>query len=710
MRWQRAARFVVAGVGLGTAVALVVLTRERPVVRPPVVTPGGDPAAVFQSAAGATVRHDGDRVVARVEYGQVRRYADRMEWEAFALTLDDGAKLSANRVTGTFTGANRDQPTSFAFDGDVRFQSAAGMSLEGDAGTYDDVSGTASIPGPAEIRRQGLQGRGTGGTYERSSGTFTLLADAELTVTPDGGEAPIALKARTITITGGGASMLLEQSAEILRASDTLRADRATVYFADQQQFRTIEMRGRSRVAPLAGKTSDLPDLQADDMELDFYPGGTALQRAALHRQATMVQRVAQGRRAISASDIRFATAPDGKTLTRLEASERVSVTLPASPTVAARTITGATLAASGNDQAGLTSAVFDGGVEFVEAASTGRQAGRRTGHGERLSLTVKGQLEAIDAAFFERDVRFVSGDVVGVGDLGDYRATKGELDLRPSSPTGGRRARVEDGAVIVEASERILVNLDTNDLYARGGVTTVSRAKSPGSRTSSAMFDGAQPLYGSGAEFWYDASTERFRYLGDGATLARLKQSDDSLVTGREVVFLQRTQELTASGQTESVFVASSGTTAAATRYRATGTMFRYDDASRTVINDGAPARLRFGTDDTEADRVVLTLAKEGRTVERMEATGNVRTNAQAGRLALADRVLYEPEADSYRLWGRPLTLWTRESDGTCTSQTGNFVRITGEVRAPEFPEADNPAGATSTSKLTCPPFFTAR
>jgi hypothetical protein len=81
-----------------------------------------------------------------------------------------------------------------------------------------------------------------------------------------------------------------------------------------------------------------------------------------------------------------------------------------------------------------------------------------------------------------------------------------------------------------------------------------------------------------------------------------------------------------------------------------------------------------------------------------------------QQGRQALGERLIYEAAADLYRLWGTPLTLWTRESDGTCVSQSGNFVRISGDVGAPEFPLADNPAGATSRSKLECPPFLAIR
>ncbi|MCC7007821.1 MAG: hypothetical protein IT184_03315 [Acidobacteria bacterium] len=709
MRWQKPARVIVAVIGLGTAAAIVLLTKDRPAVAPQASTTPADPAASYQSGAGETVRHEGNRLVARLEYGQVRRYDDRMEWDDFALELEDGASLTARRVKGTFAGANREQPSVFTAEGDVRFRSPDGAALEGDAGTYDDTNGMASIPGPATITRGRMTGRGRGGTYERNAGAFKLLAEASLTIAPEGGGTPIDASAGTITVVAGGSTLLLEQRARIGRESETLTADRATVYLADgQQQLRTIELRGHARVQPVPGRTSDMPDLQAQDLELDFHEDGTALRRGALHRQAVMTQRGGQGTRVIRGEEISFRMAPDGATLTRLDASQRVSVTLPPSATNAGRTITGATLAASGSDQAGLTAAVFDGGVEFTESAgaTAGRPASRRTGRSQRLSLAVKGQLDMIDAALFERDVTFKSQNMTGTADIGEYRAGQAELELRPGGASG-RRARVEDGQVIVEALERIVVDLDSNDLYARRGVTTVSRSAGAGRR--SAMFDASQPLYGTGAEFWYEAGAERFRYAGDAAARAQLKQSDDSFVLGRDIVFLQPAQDLSATGQVESVFAIASGTSTTSTRYRATAATFHYEDEKRTVTYTGAPATLKSHEDETVAAEIVLTLTGEGRTLERLEATGNVRTSVEQGRQALGDRLLYDAVADVYRLWGKPLTLWTRDADGTCTSQTGNFVRIGRDVRAPEFPVADNPAGATSTSKQACPAFLAA-
>src|SRR5690606_15483179 len=124
-----------------------------------------------------------------------------------------------------------------------------------------------------------------------------------------------------------------------------------------------------------------------------------------------------------------FRTASDGTTLTRLEArpegNGRITVRMPVSKTAPARTIVSRTLVADGTDGKGLTSAVFEGGVEVVETtARRGDQpAARREGTSRRLTLALDGALDAIREARFEENVEFSDGTMRGFGDTGTYRA-----------------------------------------------------------------------------------------------------------------------------------------------------------------------------------------------------------------------------------------------------------------------------------------------
>ncbi len=95
---------------------------------------------------------------------------------------------------------------------------------------------------------------------------------------------------------------------------------------------------------------------------------------------------------------------------------------------------------------------------------------------------------------------------------------------------------------------------------------------------------------------------------------------------------------------------------------------------------------------------------------MQRLLAEGDVYSTFSSGREARGSGLLYEADTDTYTLQGGPptpwaLTLMTKESDGTCSRQDGNFVRFAGETGAPDFPRDRNPGGAPLTTKLVCPP-----
>ena len=263
---------------------------------------------------------------------------------------------------------------------------------------------------------------------------------------------------------------------------------------------------------------------------------------------------------------------------------------------------------------------------------------------------------------------------------------------------------------MIVEAAEVITVNLDTNDLHATREVKTVSRPGKGAQASGSAMFNDRDPLYGSATEFWYVSARHAFKYAGAAAAPAQLKQTEESIVIGDEIVFEQDSQNLTAAGHVETTFTLVTDGTATAEppkRYHATAASMAYDDARHTATYRGNLAVLKEPDGETTAEVIVLSLASAGRSLERLEATGRVRSSLAGGRQALGDRLAYETAKDVYMLWGKPLTLWTKDDDGTCSSQTGNYVSFAGDTGAPNFPGTQNPGGAPLSSKQPCPAFL---
>jgi hypothetical protein len=97
VRWQRSVRGVVAIVGIGTAVALYVMTRQRPVNQHANASETADPTATVQSGKGTTFRYKDSERQWTVEYESGRQYDDgRAGWTGFHLVMADGTDVRAD--------------------------------------------------------------------------------------------------------------------------------------------------------------------------------------------------------------------------------------------------------------------------------------------------------------------------------------------------------------------------------------------------------------------------------------------------------------------------------------------------------------------------------------------------------------------------------------------------------------------------------------
>lgn len=711
MRWQQVARIGVAVVGIGTAVLLFVKTRERKPSARAIVDSAADPAATIQSGQGTQIRFkDGDKQLT-LEYGSVKQYADgRTGWTAFHLVMVDGTDIKGDVAETTGKAASSEMPNDVNLTGHVSLRTPEGVQVEADRLHYVDATGRADIPGKTSFVRGRMSGTGTGALYERDTGVFTLLADAHvITAAAADGSGAVDATSRTMTFNRANNALLFEDQARITHDKDAMSADRATLYLTpDHEQFKVIELRGNSRVTPTPGQTSSTPTMQAQDIDLAFYDGTQALQRAVLNRGASMVMVDGAARRAISANTVLLTTAPDGKTLTHLEGSDNVVVKTPAQNDMPERTITAASLVASGDDQKGLTAAQFTGGVKFVETtpAAGGRAAATRTGTSRLLNLKLAGQLDAIDEAQFQQNVKFDAGDVSGDADLGIYLAAKGKLTLKPFPKDAKRPPQVTDGSMTVRAADLIDVDLNTNDLHAVTDVntnTTPKKTASPSPDTG--LFNDHDATFGQGREFWYTDATKLARYVGTDTRLAKVQQTDNS-VTGVEVNLATDTNDLSAKGRVESIFVMTDPKAAKPTTntYRVKADSLDYKDAARTASYAGAPVTMTSTDGTTISQQLVLTMAAEERTLDRLEATTDVTTRLSTTRDALADVLIYERGLDRYTLrglGGRAIVIREAgQKPGTCSIVRAKVGYFTHADQAPEFPGAENPGNVERTEK----------
>jgi hypothetical protein len=175
--------------------------------------------------------------------------------------------------------------------------------------------------------------------------------------------------------------------------------------------------------------------------------------------------------------------------------------------------------------------------------------------------------------------------------------------------------------------------------------------------------------------------------------------------VTATDITFSDQDQDLTAIGGVNTSFLmAPSATEPAQKRFQARADELHYVDGRRTATYQGKPAVLTSENGETSANRIVLQLASESRTLRQLTATNGTRMILNEGRLVEAASVLYDAAKDLYTLEGKPLRLFARNSDGRCMIYEGSYATYSPALGAPDFPPAMNPNTTPSQSGQPCP------
>jgi len=307
----------------------------------------------------------------------------------------------------------------------------------------------------------------------------------------------------------------------------------------------------------------------------------------------------------------------------------------------------------TGSEAAGaaLTSVRFDREVRFVE-----RSTGAREVRANRLDAGVEPGLSALLEARFLGDVHFEDERRVADADTVVYDLVANELRLTTAGDAG-RRPRLVDGTNAIEAPA-ITVQLDGARLSATGGVQNVlaprdQTALAEGGRT--ALLDDEEQVFASAESLAYDSETGVATYAGG----ARLWQGDTSF-QGTTVLIDDRTGalEVTGKARTTIQMIRVDGATGAPVpslaRIAADG--FSYDDTLRQAVYDQNVVLLS-SHGDIKAGTLTVVLAADGRTLERLEATGSVKLRL-ADRWATGDRLVYHEADGRYEMEGAPVEI----------------------------------------------------
>jgi lipopolysaccharide export system protein LptA len=670
--WQKSARVGLAIAGLGIAAAIVYYSRKGP---PP---PAPPPSIATLDPTVASVGAGGNRTVAKdgkpyqdFTYETREEYTDgrvKLTKAVVAGLGENKSKIRAD-VLETSVAEAGVMPRQLKFTGHVSLEEQGGLTIQTEAASYDDGTGVVTIPGPLTFQRGRTSGEGVGATYDRNKGIVVIQDQSKARVGPDAkGTGSAEASSKRMIMERGLHSLRLEEAARIVSQSQTLTGLNANMLFTeDDTALKFLDLRGAARVDPTPGSPANQPAMSADEISMGFHPDGQTLQHARLTGQAVLTLRDTNISRSIKASMIDLFTGTDGRTLVSLDAADRVIVTLPASATAPARTITSQTLKATGDEKKGLTSARFEGSPQFEESGTkTTGGAGRggsatateaRTGTSTVLVLTLGGQLEAIEKAEFEQDVVFKNGSLTAKSDRATYMEAKGILQLRPSLREPRRRSSVDSGDFWVDGPD-IDLFLDTENLIAVGGVKTrlVRKTASGTKGAPGALFAGSAPIIGDAAKLDYRKDTGTATYTGAPKALALLQQGD-TRIFANVLVFEEAANRLKGTGDVNSripmTVTDEKGRTEVKEQQVRAETM-SYDDASRRAEYHGQPVILTAADGVTEGLTMTFDLAEDGKALKRLHAVGSAFASRIDGHEFSGVELEYRMEDDVYVLTGR--------------------------------------------------------
>ena len=642
MRWPTVARAVAALAAVG-AVALIALnigSRPARVVQP--APTRIDPEARVETTGAITTDIRGVKEDYQVKAEHQFVYADGTSVSrAVEITVKDRGGRDF-QMSGLEARAGKNN-SSLDLTGKVHLKASDGFEIDTEEAHYTESDGLVRAPGAFSFRRGHMEGSGVGMIYDKAADLLTMTAEAHVVFHDDAG-------AVTTDVAGGNAALdrvvhtlIIDGRAHALRGEQTIDADRLLARLTDDNDRITfMELRGDARVA---GGSAAFDSMSAASMDLAYADDGSALERVVLDGKAAValagVEKGAPGRQFFG--DHLAFTLADGTSVTGLSGQGAVRLDLPGAPGAPRRSVTARQVAATGKPGAGLNAAAFSGGVTFQEALA-GAGAGTRTARSASLRLAL--EQDAISRAAFGGGVTFEEQGLKAAAATADYDPRGGTLAL--DGRDGQGLPRVEDAKVQV-SSDHIALTLDSHQMTAKGHVQTVLRegqgatggalpglldrgqaARVNGDNFTYAGDDGGQAVYVGGVQLWQGETTVR---------ASRLVLDRDS-------------GDLDATGAARATLTLDNG----ALIGRAD--RIHYTDTGRTLEYAGpkgtAGAQLSGPQGDLRAERIVLVLAKDSQSLERMEATGRVGLKVDA-RTIVGTHLRYTVRDERYDVEGTP-------------------------------------------------------
>ena len=326
MLWQKRARLFLLAIAAGVVAVVFFTTQRREEPPPPAPVERGDPAATIESSGAFLVQMKGERETVRVEAEKQYSYPD-------GSTRLINVKVTSVRQGKTFTATGDEarvgeNQTNLDMKGNVVMTSSDGLEAKAGSATYSQSGGVVRAPGPVTFKRGRMSGSGVDFTYDETNDLLGLSDQTKVTIAPEkrGGDAT--------DITSGAAVLAradkfvsFERAVHIVRGSQVIDAESALGELSENDEHLTgLELQGGARIQTPNAQPGDLKLMSGDIINLTYYENSDLLQSAIVTGGAALRIAAEKGIEdsVLHADNIEIGMAPDGTTLTSLNARDHV--------------------------------------------------------------------------------------------------------------------------------------------------------------------------------------------------------------------------------------------------------------------------------------------------------------------------------------------------------------------------------------------------
>ncbi|HKY19740.1 MAG TPA: LPS export ABC transporter periplasmic protein LptC, partial [Vicinamibacterales bacterium] len=690
MSWQKRARLLLLVVAVGVAAAVFVTTRRRETPPPPAAVPRVDPAAVVESSGAFLVQVKGDRETVTIRADKQLSYPDGSS-RLLGVTVTSVRQGKAFVVTGQEARVGENQ-TNLDMKGNVRMLSSDGLNVSADSATYAQTEGIVRAPGPVTFMRGRMSGSGIDFSYDENNDLMGLTDQTKVKIAGDKkGSQPIDITSGSAVLARRDKFVSFERAVHVVHGSQVIDAESALGDLSESQEYLSgLELQGNARIETPAARPGELKLMAGDVINLTYFENSDVLQSAIVSGNSSL--RIAGDagapERVLHAQNVEIGMAPDGSTVTSLNARDQVVLDLPGAKGQPTKSVSSNSLVASGVAGKGLTAASFTEGVEYRETG--GAPAVKRTVTSRTLDTALNGNLGDIREAQFTGSVRLrdQNGGAAANAENMRYHIATGQVEL---TGTSAGLPRVVNEQIEVDAA-RVEMSIEGSRMKATGAPTTpvqtvmkATKPGQPGGRRTPGIMQQDRDINGVSAELIYaggDASSAEFN--GAAQLWQEATKGEVTKVKADKISVDGKTGNLNALGSVISTMIVQdiNPTTKVRETSRSTGQgqAMIYEDALRKITYK-TKATLIGPQGDLRGETIVLTLGANGQDVEQLEAMDGV-TLKEVDRETRGEHLTYIASTSEYKMAGKgKLVRMRRTTPEGCRTSEGSlltFSRVT--------------------------------